>query len=131
MKNEFLFEVDESVERALREESLDGKKSLLDDLRGGTHARAVIAEMNHVNALRAAGEQAFDTHNDFEFRLDGVLHGNGFHAIAMQEGTYDVWDTEQSDRLDWIKRRFPENRIKHRSQRAMILVGNKYGPPRL
>lgn len=128
--NEYLIPVDESITRALQEETLDGKKSLLDDLRGGIHARSVIAEMNHRNSLRHIRDQAMPE-DDFEFRLEGIMHGNGFHQIAMQEGTYDVWDTDQSDRLEWIKKKFPENKVKLRPRNATILVGTKYGPPTL
>jgi len=130
MHNDYLIPVDESIERAMREEALHGKCDLLGDLRGGIHARSVIAEMNHRNSLRHIRDQAMPD-DDFEFRLEGILHGNGFHQIAMQEGTYDVWNTDQSDRLKWIQNRFPENKVKLRARNATILVGTKYGPPAL
>lgn len=125
-----VFQVDESVERALREErSLGGKHDLMQDLVRGNHARAVISEMNHLNALKAAGEQIVNSKDDFEFRLEAILPAAGFHHVGLQE-SYEAWD-EGSDYLDYIKRKFPENRIKERSSRCMVTVGSKYGPPKL
>lgn len=131
MKNDYLFEVDESVERAMHEECLDGKMDLMADMMRGHHARTVIAEINHAKTLKAVSEQTWNPDNDFQFELQGVMHGQGFHQKALEAGTYDIWDTNQSDYLDWTKKRFPENRLRHRSQRTTIVVADKYSPPRL
>lgn len=130
MDNPHLFEVDESVERALRDDRcLGGKFDLMTDMLRGHHARTVIAEMNHLNQIKAAGEQTFDSDSEFKFELDTIMHGQGFHTLAMQEGTYDCMADD--DYLNFLKRKHPEMRIKARSRKTTIVVGEKYGPPRL
>jgi hypothetical protein len=127
--NQHIIEVDESVERALRQEALHGRHDLLGDLRGGIHARQVIAEINLDKSIKALGQQTW-TNDDFEMRLEAVVHGEGFHALALKEGTYDCWDTNQSDMLEFYQRRNPELRINHKSPRTMISLAGKYTPPR-
>lgn len=126
-----LLEVDESIERALRETSLDGKHDLMQDLVRGNHARTVIAEINHTNNLKEAYQQSFDSRSDFEFQLEAILPAASFHLAAQNEGSYELFDTDKSDYVEWVKRRFPENKIRQQSKRTLITVGNKYGPPAL
>jgi hypothetical protein len=117
MPNDRLFEVDESVARAMREECVDGRMSLLDDLRGGIHARAVISEMQHARNAKHIGEHTAAA-GDIEMRLTNVFHGAGFHQLAMQEGTYDCWDDD--DFINWRGRRFAETRVKYTPRNAII-----------
>lgn len=127
---EYLLPVDESVERAMREETLDGRRTLMDDLREGRHARAVVAEINHARQIKALGEQSW-VDGDFEFRLEGVFHGAGFHAFADQEGTYECWDG--NDVTDYMARKHPETRPRLRPRKTTVVVAGKYAgvPPRV
>lgn len=119
MHNNRLFEVDESVARAMRDESVDGRMSLLDDLRGGIHARAVISELKHAELAKHRGEHSVAC-GDIEMRLTNVFHGAGFHQLAMQEGTYDCWD--DNDFIDWRGKRFGETRVKYTPRTTSLLV---------
>lgn len=115
-----ILQVDESVERVMREECLHGRMCLLDDIRGGIHARNVISELNHTMLAKARGEHA-PVDGDFEFRFIGSVHGAGFHAVAGQYDDYGIWGPD-SDRLEWGMKRFPETRVKHTPRRTSLLM---------
>lgn len=124
-----LFPVDESLERALREErGVGGKFDLMTDMVRGHHARAVIAEMEHANQIKRMGEHSW-VDGDFEFRPEAVLHGNGFHSLAMLNGGYDALNDEEF--LRDLFRKHPEAKVRTRPRRTTIVVGSKYGPAKL
>lgn len=123
-----LFEVDESVERALHKERLSGRVDLNKDIFRGNHAKTVIAELNHAKQLRDFGQHTWGR-DDFEFRPEmKPLHGAGFHAVGLLHG-YDRWDDD--DYIKHIQRKNPELRANLKSSKCMIVVGSKYGPPKL
>lgn len=119
MKNECLFEVDESVERAMREECVDGRMSLLDDLRGGVYARAVISEIENAKRAKHRGEHSVAC-GDIELRLTHVMHGAGFHALAMEEGTYECWDHE--DFINFGPRKEGDIQVKYTPRTTSLLM---------
>jgi hypothetical protein len=127
--NEFLFQVDPSIEEALAEER-GCHVDLAADLMRGHHAKLVVRELNDLKARKAlnCGEQIMPA-GDFEWKLLAALHGPGFHTIAQQEGTYDIWDPDQSDYLTWMQKRHPEARVRNRTGRTMIT--NQFKPPTL
>lgn len=130
-RNPHLFEVDESLERLLMDESLDGKHSLFHDMRRGHHAKLVLAEIDHAKAIKALGEQKA-WGGDAEMRLVGLIPAAAYHTIAAWDDSYETWDdTSKSGRLAYIKRKHPENNIRIRASKTTISVGNKYGPPAL
>ncbi len=103
----------------MRDECVDGRMSLLDDLRGGIHARAAISELNHARMAKHRGEHTV-AGGDIEMRLTNVFHGAGFHQLAMQEGTYDCWD--DADFIDWRGKRFKETQVKYTPRTTSLLV---------
>lgn len=130
MKNEYLLPVDESVERAMRDEHVDGRMSLMDDLKRGHQARAVISELEHARRAKFRGEHTV-AGGDIEMRLTNIFHGVGFHQLALQEGTYDCWNDD--DFIDWRGKRFGETRVKYTPRTTSVLVqGFAFkGSPRL
>jgi hypothetical protein len=117
MPNDRLFEVDESVARAMRDECVDGRMSLLDDLRGGIHARAVISEIQHAQSAKHRGEHTVAA-GDIEMRLTHVMHGAGFHQLALKEGTYECWDDD--DFTNWGPRRAGDVQVKYTPRNTII-----------
>ncbi len=128
--NDRLFQVDESVARAMHDECVDGRMSLMDDLKRGHHARAILSEIQHSRNAKHRGEHTV-AGGDIEMRLTNVFHGAGFHQLAMQEGTYDCWDDD--DFIDWRGKRFGETRVKYTPRTTSLLVqGFAFkGSPRL
>ena len=113
-----ILQVDETVERELRDTRLGGRATLLDDLRRGHHARTVVAEMNHAQQLRRLGEHT-NAGQGCEFRLEAAMHATGFHALGEAYG-YDAWDDE--DFVRWRIKRFPELRVRYRPRTTTVLT---------
>ena len=119
------FQLDNSLERAICDERLDGRSSLMDDLRRGFHARAVIGELEHAKRVN---REARVIPGDMEMRLECTMPAASFHALGQQYG-YEAFNDDEF--MEWRMRRFPEMRVKTTSGKTVIAVGNKYGPPKV
>ncbi len=119
MQNSCLFEVDESLERAVRDERLDGRKALMDDLRGGLQARATISNLELARRAKHRGEHSVAC-GDIEFRLTHVMHGAGFHQLALDEGTYECWDHD--DFINFGPRKEADVSVKYTPRKTSLLV---------
>ena len=77
---------DESLERALLDESLNGARDLIGDLKRGFHARLVINELKE----RSTEFHVFG--GDMEMQLDAVYSADAFHLLGQTEG-YDIFNS--------------------------------------
>lgn len=103
----------------MRDECVDGRMSLLDDLRGGIHARAVLSEIQLARNAKHRGEHSVAC-GDIEMRLTHVMHGAGFHRLAEQEGTYECWDDEGF--INYGPRKESDVRVKYTPRTTSLLV---------
>lgn len=113
-ENPYIIPVDESLERAMRD------SGLFDDMRRGHQARAVVADLNHGQQIKQLGEQTWSEMDGLDFRLEAVMHGTGYHTLALNEGTYDCWNDDGFVK-DRIRLR-PEMAPRVRSRRTMVTV---------
>lgn len=114
----------------MRDECVDGRMSLFDDLKRGHHARLVVSELEHSKRAKHRGEHSVAC-GDIEMRLTHVMHGAGFHQLAMQEGTYDCMDDD--DFINWGPRKAGDVQVKYTPRTTSLLVqGFAFkGSPRL
>jgi hypothetical protein len=117
-----IFELDPSMERAITEERLDGRRSLADDLRTGFHAKVVVAATEHARTSR---REAHAMRGDLDIREYARMSAHEFHAlhsgVVVSEGLND--DVE-----DFYLRRAPECRVRYVPRTPVVFIGSKYGP---
>ena len=76
---------DESLERALLEERLDGRQELVKDIFHGFHARALLGERQR----RQVEYQVLK--GDMEIQFLGDIPADTFHILGDREG-YGMWN---------------------------------------
>jgi hypothetical protein len=117
------FQLDNSFERAICDEKLDGRHSLMHDMRRGFHAKAVVSELEHAKRVN---REARVIPGDLEMRLECTMPSSSFHILGQKYG-YEAFNDDEF--MAWRMNRFPEMRVNATTGRTMIVVGNKYGPP--
>ena len=132
--SETTFQLDDSLAGAIATECLDGRKTLLDDLRLGFHAKAVLAEREHSQTTRRTGTV---WRGDMEIRETARMTAAGFHYLYQ---TYGADEMNGDDLLNYQISKNPEVAVHYVPRQAkvffpserthQIIQASKYTPDR-
>ncbi len=132
--NDTGFQLDGSLESVLASESLDGRRSLVDDLLTGFYAKAVLAEREHSQTSR---REAVPIKGDMEMREVGRMTAAGFHYLYQKHGKDEM---DGDDLFNFQSRHNPEIRTHHATNQScvffpaamthQIIQAGKYTPAR-
>ncbi len=127
-------EIDSSLEDVIRDESLDGRRSLFDDLRTGFHAKLVLGEMEHSKISRRTGTA---WGGDGEFREIARMPEASFQYLYHKHGADEM---NGDDLLPFHMRHCPEMQTHYvpsktcvffpAAQTHHIIQASKYTPAR-
>lgn len=123
-RQDHTFQLDSTLESAIATEKLDGRRSLVDDLRTGFHAKLVLSAMEHDKVSR---REAHAIGGDCDIREYARMSAAEFHAlyngVLTEEGFND--DVEA-----FALRRDPSKRVHYVARTPTVFIGSKYGPAR-
>jgi len=120
--NPVIFQLDDSLEGAIRNESLDGRRSLFDDLRTGFHAKLVLAAKHHDRTSR---REAHAIGGDCDIMEYGRMSAHEFHALHSGVITSEGFN---DDVEDFYFRHDPSKKVHYVPRGTTLHIGTKYGP---
>ncbi len=128
------FQLDDSLAGVIASESLDGRRTLLDDIRTGYHAKLVLSERAHSQTSR---REAGVMEGDMEIREVGRMSAEGFHFLWQKHGLEEM---NGDDVFEFHARHNPEMRTHYvpnktcvffpAAQTNKIIQASKYTPAR-
>tara|TARA_R110000868_G_scaffold53736_3_gene168461 strand:- start:1149 stop:1532 length:384 start_codon:yes stop_codon:yes gene_type:complete len=121
MSNPVIFQLDNSLEGAIARESLDGRRSLFDDLRTGFHAKLVLAAKHHDQTSR---REAHAIGGDCDIMEYGRMSAHEFHALHSGVITAEGFN---DDVEDFYFKKDPSKRVHYVPRTPTLFIGSKYG----